>query len=209
MTTAVIFDKSIAKSRNRKRFKLFDAKYYRQCERLDLGMRHKNRWQSDELHTAVRSLQSVAELFGGKGYSVVEVDDETNFEFPLKLAGLADIVSSSRFMLHLEPDWNGEGANPISRDTYLRTLEFLKTNMAWATTEDGRQFPLPRIMPGVNGNVDLVWKSNDTIIIIRFKEDEYNTADFFGDDLSGNRFKTTLDIEPKNLTFQNFLRRLF
>src|SRR5271165_742010 len=76
----------------------------------------------------------------------------------------AEIEQASK-MLELEDDWDGEGSQTYSRDTFNRAVAFL-TRHSEQLKPYGIRLPVPKIGPGPDGSIDLHWKRRSWELLV-------------------------------------------
>ncbi len=91
-------------------------------------------------------------------------------------------INSSRYILELGEDWDGEGAKPYNADTWERTTQFVRQYATHAWKKVGVSIPAPRILPGPNGSIDIHWKSQTHELLVNIPENSEELASFYGDD---------------------------
>jgi hypothetical protein len=121
-----------------------------------------------------------------------------NTEVPESLWSVADAIDSSRWMLQLEEDWDGEGSPGYSEETWDRAVGFLLKN-ALALWEDFRITPdAPGVHNGPAGSIDIYWNTPNGRLLINIPPENTGDASFYGSDKEGHEIKGTLPIHSKN-----------
>lgn len=72
-----------------------------------------------------------------------------------------DLLNSSRHILALKHNWDGEGALPFQKATFDKAFELLIGFARYAFDQYTMTLPLPRVLPGPEGSVDLHWKTQN------------------------------------------------
>ena len=109
------------------------------------------------------------------------------------------LVESSRKMLDLEQDWDGEGASPIEEPTWKRAVEFLRRNASVLWKSYGCRIDNLTLAPLADGSIDLHWKMANRELLINIPPTTQRWADYYGDNRKGgNIVKGTLDTESAN-----------
>lgn len=101
----------------------------------------------------------------------------------------AEIRRSSE-VLRWQPDWDDDGAQQISLQSWLKAVDFLR----------GYDGPTPRITPNPEGVVDMFWQTDNRELLITFWADE--TPSYYGDDRHGqdqHKGTITSDDDRRNL----------
>jgi len=115
------------------------------------------------------------------------------------LGEIDELIESSRRMLELEEDWDGEGASPIAESTWQRAAEFLRNAASTLRTVYGRQMESPSLVPVPDGSIDLRWKLSNRELLINIPATEDKWASYYGDNKQdANIVKGTLHTEAGN-----------
>src|SRR5436305_1551132 len=93
----------------------------------------------------------VEELQSAMQPASAESPNDGPFDLP---AAVVDRISS----LERPADWDGEGAEAITREACTAAVEFLK--------QRDTELPLPRIAPSCLGGVSLYWTRGDNRILV-------------------------------------------
>jgi hypothetical protein len=65
------------------------------------------------------------------------------------------VIDASRSILALQEDWDDEGSPGYSESTWRRAVDFLIRQATFAQHIVGRDLPVPKILPGPKGSIDL------------------------------------------------------
>jgi hypothetical protein len=115
------------------------------------------------------------------------------------LGEINDIIKSSRVMLDLEQDWDGEGASPIAESTWERAAEFMRNAASTLWTIHGRRMESPSLVPAADGSIDLHWKLPNRELLISIPASANALATYYGDDRRGwNIVEGKLDTHAPN-----------
>ena len=115
------------------------------------------------------------------------------------LEEINDIIKSSRVMLDLEQDWDGEGASPIAESTWERAAEFMRKTASTLWTVHGRRMESPSLVPVADGSIDLHWKLPNRELLISIPARANALATYYGDDRRGwNIVEGKLDTHAPN-----------
>ncbi len=112
----------------------------------------------------------------------VELDNEVITELPLKLHEIYREIEKSKYVLDLEDDWDDEGSITYKPATWIRAVKFIADYAKWVLEEASIVLSTPRISPGPNGSIDVLWKNNNFRLLINIPEDRQKQASFYGDD---------------------------
>ncbi len=111
--------------------------------------------------------------------------DETNEEGSTSIEEVLD--SARAYLLDLQQDWDGEGSPGYSEETWERASKFVLEHSNQLAESNGVKTPIPKILPGPNGSIDLLWKSDDYELLLNIPADSESLASFYGDD-KGNLY---------------------
>lgn len=111
--------------------------------------------------------------------------EEKNEEGPTNIEEA--LASAKVCLLELQQDWDGEGSPGYSEETWDRMSKFLLEHSNQLAGANGVKTPIPKILPGPNGSIDLLWKSDDYELLLNIPADSQSLASFYGDD-KGNLF---------------------
>ena len=112
------------------------------------------------------------------------------------LGSIDQFIESSRTILELEEDWDGEGASPITESTWQRAARFLRRN---ASSVLGRAMEALTIVPVQDGSIDLHWKLPHRELLINISPTDDKWATYYGDNRLGwNTVEGKLDIQAPN-----------
>jgi hypothetical protein len=115
------------------------------------------------------------------------------------LGEINDIIKSSRVMLDLEQDWDGEGASPIAEPTWRRAVEFLRGTASTLWTKYNLRMEGPSLVPVPDGSIDLHWKLSGRELLINVPASTKEWATYYGDNRrGGNIVEGKLDTTAAN-----------
>ena len=95
---------------------------------------------------------------------------------------LKEAIVESRSLLALQPDWDGEGSSGYSESTWKRMEKFLINHDRCLNEIYGTDAPVPEILPGPMGSLDILWKCNDCELLVNIPAESTSPASFYGDD---------------------------
>ncbi len=100
-------------------------------------------------------------------------------------------IEASRSLISVPQDWDDEGAPPCDESAWERGVAFLRSH-AQAATRFGESLPVPRILPGPDGSLDLHWRLGNFEILLNFPTDPRQPASFYGDDRGKSSIRGTI-----------------
>ena len=117
---------------------------------------------------------------------------------------LSAAIEVSKYILHLENNWDEENSSGYQEKTWLRAVGFLRDVNKLLLENFSCSMLVPRILPGPNGSVDLHWSSGQNRLLVNFPENEALPAGFYGDNFGKAQIKGTFDqlTEKSAIVFQ-------
>ncbi|WP_410006522.1 hypothetical protein [Aequorivita nionensis] len=106
---------------------------------------------------------------------------------------IEDLKELNKNLLKLEDNWDGQGAMSISPIVYQKCFDFLNNYYNFIKDTFNIVIALPEISPTPDGNLDILWRNNNSRLLIHINE---NSAVYYGDQLAGiNSIKGQIEIE--------------
>jgi hypothetical protein len=90
-------------------------------------------------------------------------------------------IRASRSILALPSDWDDEGAERVSEETWDLAVAILRRAVQTARTRLGSVLPAPTIGPVADGSIDLYWKTPFKLLISIKPKGAEESSDFFGE----------------------------
>ena len=114
---------------------------------------------------------------------VLGADQETiAAALPAVLAAYAGPIASSRKMLELPDDWDGEGSPGYAPETWARAVGLLLGSALRLYEDTGLVAPPPKIRKGPQGSIDLHWRLPGRTLLLNVPMEVDTPAEFFGHD---------------------------
>lgn len=132
-------------------------------------------------------------------------EEEANM--PL-LADVMSVVDQSKSLLHLQANWDEEGAQPIAPATWRRAADFITRQAEWIWHVYGRRLQIPDVTPVPNGSIDLHWDYPSYELLINIPAELSAMAGFYGDDRGRISIEGQLDPEQVNEGLLLWLTRM-
>jgi len=107
-------------------------------------------------------------------------------------------IESSKNILKLPDDWDGEGSPGYSKNTLERAITFVRTHVERLWETFGINAPVPNINPGPMGSIDLHWKEPTWELLVNIPAEETQRASFYGDDYGTGTIKGNVDAGRPN-----------
>ncbi|HEX9944467.1 MAG TPA: hypothetical protein VGG03_20850 [Thermoanaerobaculia bacterium] len=116
---------------------------------------------------------------------------------------LERVIEESKSILDLPDDWDEEGSPAVTEETWNRAVGLLRTQTDLVLARFGLALPVPRILPGPDGSVDLHWKTGKRELLLNVPADPSEAVSYYGDDFGSDRRRGT--INPGALDADLFL----
>jgi hypothetical protein len=105
----------------------------------------------------------------------------------------AEAITSSQRILDLKYDWDEQGSPGYEQATWQRACDFLVRQASFARESLGRDLPVPRILPGPHGSLDVHWKMPRFELLVNIPHDPSKPATFYGDDFGNSSIRGNLN----------------
>jgi len=109
------------------------------------------------------------------------LDGQQFASIPAELTDLAIAIDKSQYILKLEPDFDGEGGAPYSKETWLKAVHFITDYAKWLFDVFNKRIETPKIYHGPEGSIDLLWENKRFNLLINIPASA-EMATFYGDD---------------------------
>lgn len=94
------------------------------------------------------------------------------FSIPKELIGLAEKIRNTWFLTTLQDDWDGQGSPGYQIDTWRRAVSFVVSTSKRFVDLRGQLPPVPAILKGDDGDIDLRWFKGSRSILISVSSSE-------------------------------------
>jgi hypothetical protein len=111
------------------------------------------------------------------------------------------VIQESLRILDLDDDWDKDGASSYEPETLNRAIGFVRAHDVAAARMGYRLVP-PRILPGPDASIDILWRAGAFELLINFPANPASEVTFYGDDKRGSVIRGTLrsiDTPPVSL----------
>ena len=88
-------------------------------------------------------------------------------------------IQDSQYILNLKPNWDEDGALPVSPLIYETSIAFLKNYAVFIAKKYKKTLETPSINPVKNGSIDLEWHTPNARLLINIRDAE--NAYYYGD----------------------------
>lgn len=114
------------------------------------------------------------------------------------LEHIVEAIAVSKSTLELKNDWDGEESSGYSQTTWDRMQKFLIDHARAMWNQIGISIPAPQILPGPDGSIDMLWKTDDYELLVNIPSDPMSFVSFYGDDRDRSTVRGTIDPARTN-----------
>jgi len=104
-------------------------------------------------------------------------------------------IEASKDFLEYENNWDGEGSKDYKKETLDKLNQFLINLSKEFYTKNKKPLITPYINPGMDGAIDLHWKTDKFELFLSIPERDDEPITYYGDDYRDNIIKGTLNID--------------
>ncbi len=104
-------------------------------------------------------------------------------------------LSYSRKILELKDGWDGEHSRGYMEKTWNKMFNFLEIFSKEYRCITNYFLSKPFIDPGLDGGIDLHWKTNKFELLLTIPEKDNEPLSYYGDDYKSNIIKGTLELD--------------
>jgi len=169
------------------------ARFFRDCTLSEVEGYNPS-WKSSK--KIVDSDQWINEFFSVENL-------ETSVQKPEEIEAF---INSSKWILNLEDDWDDEGSQGYSIDTWERAISFLRKQVE--VLKDDFCYhptPLPQITPANKGSIDLSWELDDRQLLVNIPSDPSRLATYYGENDTGETTSGRLNTDRRNFALAMWL----
>lgn len=128
---------------------------------------------------------------------IVKLQAQRAAEARRAIALVEGAIETSRKILEVEENWDGEGSPAYSESNWKRATRFVREITVPFITQRKELAP-PNISGGPDGSIDVRWTAERRTMLLNFPPDEAAPPDFFGHDRGHDSIKGTLDLTSHN-----------
>ena len=125
-----------------------------------------------------------------------------------QLSHIHQAIQDSKKILDLAEDFDDQGSPAYEESTWNRAGRFVEKYAERLLVKSGAIFPAPKILPGPEGSIDVLWKSDEIQLLVNFPQKSEDPAEFYGERKGGFHFKGTLDPSVFNEGLLEWLTNL-
>jgi len=120
---------------------------------------------------------------------------------------LESAIAASRSILDLKDGFDGRGSPHYSESVWQRAAQFLRLQWEEHVRLFGEPLPLPEILAGPNGSIDVFWETPEFDLLVNVPADPKKEAEFSGDSHGKRKFDGTLDPARPNRGLVSWLAK--
>ena len=106
-----------------------------------------------------------------------------------------EIQKSEDWILSLKNNWDDKGSIGYKRSTLMKSVDFLRILYEIMAEKSDYVIPVPGILPGPHGSIDLHWKNEKFELLINIPADPSNeVVSFYGDNYKDLKIRGTFNI---------------
>ncbi|MCL5252896.1 MAG: hypothetical protein M1351_02250 [Candidatus Thermoplasmatota archaeon] len=106
-----------------------------------------------------------------------------------------EIQRSYEILISLQNDFDEDGSPSYSVDVLSKAKNFLLDLWVYAYRKNSRDLPIPDILPGPDGSIDIYWKSDKSKLLMNVKPGNKNEAAYYGKSDNGREIEGSSAVE--------------
>ena len=130
----------------------------------------------------------------------IELNGKVIHTLPDALLPLQTSIEKSKYILDLQPDWDGENAEAYTENVWTKAISFLCEFSIDIHNTFGKIPVTPVIYHGPEGSIDILWKTDDLNLLLNIPKDE-QPATFSGENSLGQKYEGSLNTNNYSLSF--------
>lgn len=118
-------------------------------------------------------------------------------KIPFELRYLENVYKKSEYIIHLEDDWNDDGASKYDFEDWKKALSFVNDYATTILHDFNKKIESPKIYHGPKGSIDILIENNKYSLLINVIS-KAEKAVYFGKDNQGNISKGEINTSKFN-----------
>lgn len=130
-------------------------------------------------------------------YVTYNFNEIFSLKIPFELRYLESTYKKAEYIIHLEDDWNDEGALKYNFEVWKKALNFVNEYATTILIDFNKKIESPKIYHGPKGSIDILIENEKYSLLINVIADN-EKAIYFGKDSFGNISKGEINISKIN-----------
>ncbi len=130
----------------------------------------------------------------------IKLNSKLIHTLPNELLSLQTAIEQSKYILDLKENWDDEGAEAYTEETWIKAISFLCEFSIDTFKIFGKTPITPKVYHGPDGSIDILWKTKDINLLLNIPKDD-QPATFSGENSLGQEYEGSLNIENYSLSF--------
>ncbi|MFN7045740.1 MAG: hypothetical protein ACK4M1_11145 [Flavobacterium sp.] len=130
-------------------------------------------------------------------YVTYNFNEIFSLKIPFELRYLESAYQKAEYIIHLEDDWNDEGALKYNFEVWKKALNFVNEYATTILIDFNKKIESPKIYHGPKGSIDILIENEKYSLLINVIADT-EKAIYFGKDGFGNISKGEINISKIN-----------
>ena len=106
-------------------------------------------------------------------------------------------IDEASYILDLEENWDDMGGCIYTKDTFQKACTFLLDFVKSTYDMCGiSKIPSPKILPGPDGNIDILWKNDKFKVLIEVYKD-MDIVKYYGENIEGEEEEGTINLSVR------------
>lgn len=118
----------------------------------------------------------------------IRITEDYSIELPNELKGIAEEIKDAVNFIENNEDCDLDEGELYSHLTLKNAATFLADYSIWVFDEHGFVIPKPKLYPGPDGTIDILWKNEQFKLLVNIKSHPDLSATFFGKTTNGEEF---------------------
>lgn len=111
---------------------------------------------------------------------IINVTDNFSVQLPHEMKELGEEIEKSINFLENSDEWDPDEGELFNSATLKSAIKFLTDYAFWVYDKQGFVIPIPKIYPGPDGSIDLLWKKDQYKLLVNIKPYPKTFATFYG-----------------------------